>query len=515
MHNIPRYPLLIVLLLTAPFINLLNARRPLPLQKPIPYFSCINYEANVIKYPADSARMEYFYKRLDSLALFGKGQINIVHIGGSHVQADVMTHQLRRNMTGLLPGMTSDRGLLFPFRAARTNNPTSYKIEYTGKWEKCQNSLPPIDRALGICGIAISTEDKAASICFNLNPDTTTEAKWQYNRLTLMATVNDMTLLPILIIGTDSIAPAEISHDCTLHSDTTPIITPNATAYYTYYTPYSTDHGCIKLCDAEKAKLLGQWNMSDSDSCDTRAVITSDSISMGYEPLKADSAYTTPTRFDSLEIGIESDNKSIVEERSHSNLSDKLFTINGFIPYTDETGIVVHSVGVNGASLPSWLRCSEFEHQMGLLKPDLVLLAVGVNDANVAYGRFDTTAYIANYNRILEQIYRINPDCAVIFITNNDCVLRTGRYSHGANRNTALVASAMRTLAKQHNAGIWDLYDIMGGFGSMAVWRDRGLANKDRVHFLAPGYRLLGDMLFNAIIYDWLYKPGDKNAEQP
>lgn len=63
----------------------------------------------------------------------------------------------------------------------------------------------------------------------------------------------------------------------------------------------------------------------------------------------------------------------------------------------------------------------------------------------------------------------------------------------------------MTSLAREHDAALWDMYRIMGGLGSMAVWRDAGLANRDRVHFLTPGYRLLGDLLYNALIYDWLY----------
>ena len=60
--------------------------------------------------------------------------------------------------------------------------------------------------------------------------------------------------------------------------------------------------------------------------------------------------------------------------------------------------------------------------------------------------------------------------------------------------------------AEDHNGAVWDLYEIMGGLGSISVWNEVGLANKDRVHFLVPGYNLLGDMLYNAIIYEWLYK---------
>lgn len=353
---------------------------------------------------------------------------------------------------------------------------------------------PPIDRVLGVTGISVSTDDRYASVSFHLNPEGQ-NTDWHYSRLRLMASVADSTLTPALIINTDTIAPYSISNNCTSHiPDSIPPLSP--TLYYTYTIPYSADFGTITLIPND---ILYRARQHDSHFHDT--VHTDTTI------LSAD---TTLTLDGELNIGLESDNASVVNRSDitfpNTIVDDKLFTINGIIPETDNNGITLHSIGVNGASLPSWLRCADFAQQIQMLKPDLVIMAVGVNDANVGYGRFDKNEYIANYNLLIDRIYAVNPNCAIIFVTNNDCVLRTGRRSHGPNKNTALVAEAMTSLARQHNGAVWNLYDIMGGLGSMAVWRDNGLANPDRVHFLAPGYTILGDMLYNAIIYDWLYK---------
>ena len=142
---------------------------------------------------------------------------------------------------------------------------------------------------------------------------------------------------------------------------------------------------------------------------------------------------------------------------------------------------------------------------MTFIKPDLAIMSIGVNDANVEYGKFNKEIFKERYNQLLAKIYAANPNCAIIFITNNDCVVRVGRRSYGLNKNTALVQQAMHELAEEHNGVVWDLYEIMGGLGSISVWNEAGLAYKDRVHFLVPGYNLLGDMLYNAIIYEWLY----------
>ena len=46
---------------------------------------------------------------------------------------------------------------------------------------------------------------------------------------------------------------------------------------------------------------------------------------------------------------------------------------------------------------------------------------------------------------------------------------------------------------------VWDLYKITNGFGSAYSWSRRGLMSRDRIHFTAEGYRLQGQLLFNAL----------------
>lgn len=303
------------------------------MQRPLPYYSCVDYSANVISYPGDSARMRGFYRKLDSLALFGKGNVNIVHIGGSHVQADVMSDRLRSNFTQCIPGFRAGRGMIFPYRAARTNNPANYSISYTGSWRKCQNSLPPVDLSLGISGIAVSSDDRHASISFLLNPDSL-HRPWQYRHLRLMASVSDTALTPVLIVDSDTIAPSDVSHLCSPDSATL-----TSTAYYTYRLPYLTDHGTVALCPTSRlSSLTAATQHRHSFSVDTAGYSSPDSLCIGLESDNASSSATVPT--------------SVTTQNKY------LFTVNGFIPENDLNGITYHSLGVNGASLPSWLRCS-------------------------------------------------------------------------------------------------------------------------------------------------------------
>jgi lysophospholipase L1-like esterase len=442
----------------------------------IPHYDCVNYDANKLILKGDSNKLTAFFAKLDSLALFGDTKINIIHIGGSHIQAGVFPNRMRMNFSNIMPGFGSERGAIFPYSAARTNNPKNFEITYSGEWKRCQNSRPPITETLGMMGYTISTNDLNCSIGFNLNP-IDFGSNWKFNKLRLLATVGDKDLMPILIVDGDTVP--------SVYEDSTFVFHLNTFA----------SGGTIALGKtADFDRLYDKYNQ--------QSIVNNQLSIENNQELITNNQQTN----DSLEIGLESDNIQNPTEEYCTTNTDWKFSIMGLLPENDFNGITYHSMGVNGASLPSWLRCEKLEQQISLIKPDLAIMAVGINDANVTAGNFSKEMFKTRYNQLLERIYASNPNCAVIFITNNDCVVRVGRRSYGANKNTALVQQAMHELAEEHNGAVWDLYEIMGGLGSISVWNEAGLANKDRVHFLVPGYNLLGDMLYNAIVYEWLYK---------
>lgn len=455
-------------------VPLVGMAQSYPLMKELPHYDCINHKANRLIYCGDSSKFEQFFAKLDSLALWGEGNINILHIGGSHIQAGVFPNRMRTNFANIQPGFAASRGAIFPYTAARTNNPKNYSVSYSGEWKKCQNSRPPITETLGLMGYTISTNNTQSSITFNLNPEEF-GSNWKYNKLRLLATVGDSDLMPILIVGDDTIP--------SVYEDSSFIFRLNVLA----------ESGTIALGYVKEFdRLLNKYNSSIQS-------VDSLFVEENMDSLSIDSVY-------SLEIGLESDNGLCAENSQHSAIGEYKFSIMGILPENDFNGITYHSMGVNGASLQSWLRCERLEEQLAFVKPDVAIMAVGINDANVPKGKFSKEMFKARYNNLLSKIYAVNPNCAVIFITNNDCVVRVGRRSYGLNENTAIVQKAMYELAKEHNAAVWDLYEIMGGLGSITIWNEVGLANKDRVHFLVPGYNLLGDMLYNAIVWEWLYK---------
>ena len=85
-----------------------------PLQAQEQKYDFINYNANHLRYDSTSRTMRTFFARWHRMATTKQGNINIVHIGGSHVQAGYMTETIRLRMLATTPQMVGPRGMIFP-----------------------------------------------------------------------------------------------------------------------------------------------------------------------------------------------------------------------------------------------------------------------------------------------------------------------------------------------------------------------------------------------------------------
>ena len=81
-------------------------------------------------------------------------------------------------------------------------------------------------------------------------------------------------------------------------------------------------------------------------------------------------------------------------------------------------GITYHSIGVNGASVPSYLKCEHLPIQLEEINPDLVIFSIGINDAYSP--GFSKQKFIQNYDSLIQIVRKINPKAAILFTTNND-----------------------------------------------------------------------------------------------
>jgi len=170
------------------------------------------------------------------------------------------------------------------------------------------------------------------------------------------------------------------------------------------------------------------------------------------------------------------------------------FTLQGVYLSHSGQGITYNAIGVNGASTRSYLKCGRFAEQLQTLHPDLAIFGIGINDANVPAGDFNAELYEARYDSLIQHFRFANPEACILFVTNNDTYYQK-RYP---NKNAIAVQQVMYKLASKYDGAVFDLFEIMGGLGSINQWQRAELAASDRIHLSKKGYELQADLMAHA-----------------
>lgn len=175
------------------------------------------------------------------------------------------------------------------------------------------------------------------------------------------------------------------------------------------------------------------------------------------------------------------------------------FVLRGMSAENSNPGFYYASMGVNGASSSSFLRCPEFVNELSSIPPDMVVFTLGVNDTHDP--NFSKQRFIANYDSLVTLIKKVSPDCAFLFVTTTDNYM-TRKVS---NKRPIKAAEAAYELMEKHKGAVYDLYAVMGGYKSIYKWYRAGIAARDKVHFNSRGYKLLAGLMYDAIDRNYKY----------
>lgn len=156
-----------------------------------------------------------------------------------------------------------------------------------------------------------------------------------------------------------------------------------------------------------------------------------------------------------------------------------------------ESGIEFNAYGVSGKTYAYFAKSAVAEKHLRTYRPDLVIISLGTNEA---FGpAVDQPAIYNDITRCIALVRNIVPGAAIILTIPPDCY-RKKVY----NDKVLTVRDAIIKYAKDNNTAYWDLLHVMGGITSRLKWFDAGLSQKDLVHFTPQGYKLQGDLLFEA-----------------
>jgi lysophospholipase L1-like esterase len=132
--------------------------------------------------------LQRFYEKLVQLPLqpaaLPGSRVSIVHLGDSHLQADELTDEVRQQLQRRHGN--AGRGLVFPYRLARTNGSSAYFTRLLGgSWRTRRlTGRPDTARWAGLSGLSVATNDSGAG--FALRISLLRRPTGQFNQLTLL-----------------------------------------------------------------------------------------------------------------------------------------------------------------------------------------------------------------------------------------------------------------------------------------------------------------------------------------
>jgi lysophospholipase L1-like esterase len=144
-------------------------------------YSFIHYDENYFSVPDSNTNFICFFNKVDSLIRFGDRKMNILHLGGSHIQADMYTDEMRTRLNQLGTDMNGGRGLIFPVKMVHSNNPISFSVKYTGNWDYCKCTRLKDSCNIGLTGFSVTTKDSLCSIW--IDPNCKNNVYYTFNRI--------------------------------------------------------------------------------------------------------------------------------------------------------------------------------------------------------------------------------------------------------------------------------------------------------------------------------------------
>lgn len=380
----------------------------------------INNEANHIVLNGDN--WSTLKKALKSPKSWTDGKFQLVQIGDSHIQPDIMTAQVRKQMQDKWGN--GGRGLIPAFYLAKTNEPTDYILKSSTRVKDYSRILSRNwTTDIGLTGVAVRFDTAYTELYIKAKVPSD-----QFTRVTL------------------------------LHA-------PKGG-----YETASYDG------DVLFAKELSSWAQQFQLKRST------DTVTLGV-PCPSD--------------------------------------FYGAILTNDKRGVMVHSIGNNGATYSSYCKVADFGEQLKVLKPQLVIISLGTNEA---FGNITGTE---NYiTQLIADIRKHNPNAKFLLTTPMECQKRVSRQvaqkvkvgggkrkkaryktvyktvsSYAANEKVNQVRQLILDYGRKHKIATWDLYQVAGGHGASSKWVAAGLMNpSDHLHQLESGYELQGMLLADALI---------------
>jgi lysophospholipase L1-like esterase len=155
-------------------------------------------------------------------------------------------------------------------------------------------------------------------------------------------------------------------------------------------------------------------------------------------------------------------------------------TLLGYNRVSNQPGVRVHRAANGGWGIDNFRRRDwTFDEQIRLLDTDLMMVAIGANDANMPVDE-----YLPKLRGLVDRLETAQPQAEII-------LLAPYQFNHP---NAGGVAGAIEQVAAERGVGFINLYETAGDYDFFV--RNNYLS--DGIHFNAAGGEYVGNLVFEA-----------------
>ncbi|SFQ54616.1 LysM domain-containing protein [Flavobacterium akiainvivens] len=414
----------------------------------------------------NTSSLSLFFEKLYYMQEQGKGHVNIVHIGDSHIQADLFTNCIRKGLQEQYGN--GGAGFSFPHQLAKTNGTYNTRYKSNASWNSRRviYAAEP-DMEVGLSGIALETHENFA---VELNVK---DSAYNFNTIKVITPGNeeafDMATSSKTIIM-ESTVPKVIHHKIKSGE----VLGSIARKYGVTITELKRANG-LKNNNIRAGKTL----KIPTSQKEKKEIKRSEFIPLALQADSLSHYYHSDAAIDKIYLLPHGERKE--------------YSLSGLVLENDAPGIVYHTIGVNGAKASDYNRFPLFFEQLPALKPDLVVISLGTNES---FDKMGADAFLQQLNQFVANVRAQCPDAAILITTPPPSLFKR-KYP---NTFAAAYAKGIAMQEAEKNLATWDMYSEMGGLYSVPRNAKKGFISTDRVHYTKDGYEKQGKLFIEAFI---------------
>lgn len=410
-----------------------------------------------------------FYEKMYQLEQSKSGKINIVHIGDSHIQADLFTAKIRTQFQKVFGN--GGFGFTFPYSVAKTNNSAPIRYSASGNFQSFRNLYADENRPVGLSGFSMEANSDDFAIQLNVK-----EAQFNFTKLKVI-TPQNVNLFDVSVSHKNIVVERKVPKKITHKVKPGEVLGGIADKY-------NVSLKALKKANGLKSDMIrdGKVLTIPSKATQSKTSTKTEYIPIELQPSLFSNDYYSETPLDKIAIV--------------PNQEIDYFALNGLVLENNNLGVIYHSIGVNGAKASDYNKFRLFNEQLPVLNPDLVIISLGTNES---FDKQSGEQYFANLNQMIQGIKDKNPQACVLVMTPPPSVL------HRKYKNTFIekYAELIEENANVKNYAVWDLLQVFGGNKSIKRNAAKGYMARDKVHYSKAGYEKQGELFFEAFLQSY------------